>query len=118
MGSFLTGQFASAVKDHLSPQARAAIPKQVLDKYNNPQVLLSTQAHQALQQQFARLPHGQALLVQLTSAIRVGLADALHQVYIVGLVIAVLATIAALFLKEIPLRGRSMQDPQQSSQAA
>jgi EmrB/QacA subfamily drug resistance transporter len=118
MGSFLTGHFASGVQANLSAQARAAIPPRVISQFSNPQVLLSAQARQALQQVFARMPNGQALLTALTAAIRRALAASLHDVFVVGLAIAILAAIAALFLKEIPLRGQEGQETSEQTQAA
>jgi len=47
-------------------------------------------------------------LVQLppaiAAAIRHGLSDALHPVFVAGLVILVLAFVATLFIEEVPLR--------------
>jgi EmrB/QacA subfamily drug resistance transporter len=106
MGSFLTSRFTANLRADLSPAARAGIPGPVLDHLSNPQVLLSTQSRAALQVALSHLPNGTVLLGDLTQAIRAALAGTLHEVYIVGLVIAALALVAAFFLKEIPLRGR------------
>lgn len=42
---------------------------------------------------------------------RLGLADALHDVFLVGAAILVLALLATLFLREVPLR-RARQAPE------
>ncbi|HXT37963.1 MAG TPA: MDR family MFS transporter [Chloroflexota bacterium] len=111
MGSFLIGHFSGALRANLPAPVRAQIPEQVLSQFNNPQVLLSAQGQRILHTTFASLPHGAALQGSFLTALKEALTSSLHDVFLVGLVIAVLGTAAALFLKEIPLRGADAAAP-------
>ncbi|MDB5057894.1 MAG: family efflux transporter permease subunit, partial [Chloroflexi bacterium] len=116
MGSFLTGNFSSALRSHMAPGARAAIPQSIMNQFSNPQVLLSSETYARLKAEFAHLLDGHALLQAFTAATRAALASSLHDVFLVGLAISGLAFIAALFLQEIPLRGRdSVSQPDQAA---
>jgi hypothetical protein len=44
-------------------------------------------------------------------AIRAGLAATLHEVFLYGAAILVVALIASVFLNDVPLRGRVQQQP-------
>ena len=115
MGSFLTGHFSGALAANLPDPVKARIPAQVLGQFSNPQVLLSTQGQQILHTTFAHLPNGAKLIGPFLDALRYTLAGSLHDVFVVGLVIAILGTVAAIFLKEIPLRGTEAESPRSSS---
>jgi hypothetical protein len=61
----------------------------------------------------------------IAAAIRHGLSDALHPVFVAGLVILVLAFVATLFIEEVPLRqtahvtaGRSRSDGNKEAKSA
>jgi len=98
---------------HLSPQVAAQFkgfsgggsPQQVFD----PAKLAATRA--ALPPQF------QPVFDQVMNAVRVGLSQALHDIFLISAGILVLALIATLFLKEVPLRkadreaGASLGEP-------
>jgi EmrB/QacA subfamily drug resistance transporter len=51
-------------------------------------------------------PQGAALFDQVLHAIRAGLATTLHEVFLYGSAVLILALIASVFLREVPLRGR------------
>jgi hypothetical protein len=76
----------------------------VLSQFSNPQVLLSSQGQETLRAAFANLPHGAALQTPFLTALKEALTSSLHDAFLVGLIIAVLGAVAALFLKEIPLQ--------------
>ena len=104
-GSVLTGHFGQSPRNNLSLQLLRNIPPRTLAALSDPQALLTGNPH-AVTAAFAHVPHGQILAVQLVDAIKLTLAQSLHDVFVCGLVVVVVAFGAALFLKEIPLRGR------------
>lgn len=104
MGSVLNSAYPTAFRQAL-PAAARALPAQVLNVFNNPQVLLSPEAQAQLHQQFAKAPGGLQVLNMLLEAVKVGVAQSLHGIFLVGLVVTLLGIVAVLFLREIPLRG-------------
>lgn len=105
LGSLVTGSFhdefirevPAAVKDILAPG--------VLDRLGNPQVLVNTDAQAQLMEllKSAGTQNGQAI-DQVFHALRQALAISIHNAFLVGLAVIVLAWVLTLFLKEIPLR--------------
>ena len=89
MGTLLTQGLQADIARHLSPDVAAR---------------LKSSGHQATAGsvldpgQIANLPPA------LVEAIRAGIADALHTVFVAGVPFVVLAFVAALFIREIPLR--------------
>ena len=76
-----------------------------LAQLDNPQVLLNPEVAAALQQQFAGLgPQGDQAFGALLGAIRFGLVDSLHGVFLLGTLLAGLGLVTVLFLQERPLR--------------
>jgi hypothetical protein len=49
------------------------------------------------------------LFDQVLHAIRVGLANSLHEIFLLGAAVLVLALVASVFLKDVPLRGRKQE---------
>ena len=61
--------------------------------------------HPRIQQGFAAYgPAGDALFAQLMATIRLGLAQAISEVFLVGTLLITFGLIATFFLREIPLR--------------
>jgi EmrB/QacA subfamily drug resistance transporter len=87
LGTVMSSRLGSAIAAHLPAGAAAAMPAEGLSAGS----VLDPSA-------LAGLPAPIAL------AVRQGLADALHQVFVVGLPFAALAVVAALLIREIPLR--------------
>jgi EmrB/QacA subfamily drug resistance transporter len=114
MGSFLTGHFSGALHANLPASVKAQIPEPVLSRFDNPLVLLSAQGQQILDATFAHLPNGAALRAPFLAALKLALSSSLHDVFLVGLIIAALGAVAALFLKEIPLRESNVTTPADS----
>ncbi len=63
-------------------------------------------------------PQAAAVFDQALHAIRVGLATTLHEVFLYGGAILILALIASVFLKDVPLRGRQLATEQGAPVAA
>ena len=104
-GSLLTNQFAPAFRAALGPTVVNSVPTDVLDRFQNPQLLLNPQAAATVQQQLAQLgPQGAQAFQELYGAVKFGLVGALHDVFMLGAVLAAIGLVTTLFLKELPLR--------------
>ncbi|MBO0681545.1 MAG: MFS transporter [Candidatus Dormibacteraeota bacterium] len=109
LGSILARQLTSAIGSrvaavHLPPQVKLPTASG-----GSPQAALDPAR---LAQARAALPApAQPLFDQVVHAMRLGLADALHDVFLVAAAILVLALLATLLLREVPLR-RSRQAPE------
>jgi EmrB/QacA subfamily drug resistance transporter len=106
MGSVFNSTFPTAFHNAIPAAISKVVPAQVINVFNNPQILLSPDALAALHAQFAK-GGAQGLLVldQLLEAVKVGIASSLHSIFFVGMIVAVASVVAVIFLKEIPLRG-------------
>jgi EmrB/QacA subfamily drug resistance transporter len=105
LGSIMTNGFHSAFQSNLPQILKQTVPPDQLAQLDNPQVLLAPQVMEKLQASFAAYgAQGQAMFQQLVEAIRQSLATSIANVFAVGLVLMILATISCFFLKEIPLR--------------
>jgi EmrB/QacA subfamily drug resistance transporter len=106
MGSVFNSTYPTAFHNAIPAAISKVVPQQVINLFNNPQVLLSPDAQTQLQHQFANFgPQGLAILNQLLEAVKIGIASSLHGIFFVGMIVAVASVVAVLFLKELPLRG-------------
>lgn len=86
-GTILSSKMGPAIASHVPPQAAAALPPDGIDAG----AVLDPAA-------LAQLPPA------IEQAVRYGLADALHAVFVAALPLAVLALAASAFIRVIPLR--------------
>jgi hypothetical protein len=113
LGSILARELTGAIQSriaalHLPPQLRlpsgsgSSNPRAALDPANVAHVRASLPAQV------------QPLYDQVIHAMRLGLADALHQVFLIGAAILVVALVATVFLREVPLSRRRgvVEDPE------
>jgi hypothetical protein len=106
MGSLMNSAYLPAFQDALPTNVKQTLPAKVLNAFSNPQVLLSPDALAKVRATFvAQGPHGLTLLNQVIEAMKAGLVQGLHNVFLASTVILVLGLIALFFLKEIELRG-------------
>jgi EmrB/QacA subfamily drug resistance transporter len=104
-GSLLTNRFAPAFQAALPPEVTAILPPDRLAQFQNPQALLNPQAADAMRQQLLALgPQGAQMFDALYNAIKIALVVALHDVFLLGAVLAVLGVVTVVFLQELPLR--------------
>ncbi len=116
MGSVMTSAylptFKSALSDslsklHLPAALQATTQGRFVTIFNNPQILLSpdvlTKMKAAALAQGGQ--QGLSLLNLVIEAVKTGLTQGIHNVFVFSLGIMVLGLIASLFLKEVPLRG-------------
>jgi hypothetical protein len=105
LGSVMTNKFQSSLTHNLPSTLTHAVPAGKLAAFKNPQILLAPGATAKIQHAFAAFgAQGQVLFQQLMHAIRVSLASAITELFLVGAVALALALVATFFLREIPLR--------------
>ena len=110
LGSVMTSHFASKLTSVVSSDVKEALaPGQLSALAHNPQALVSPEAQAQLQAQFNQTgSQGAGLLQQLLDAMRHALSSALSEVFLMTLAAAAIAWLIVIFLKEIPLRGRTV----------
>ncbi len=115
MGSILTSTYLPAFKSALSeglskqplpPAVKQSIEAQFLKIFSNPQILLSPDAlAQMRAAAAAQGKQGLALLNVAIEAVKTGLAQGIHNVFVLSLALMIAGLIAVFFLKEVPLQG-------------
>ncbi|MFL5699708.1 MAG: MDR family MFS transporter [Ktedonobacteraceae bacterium] len=115
MGSILTSTYLPAFKSALSeglskqplpPAVKQSIQAQFLKIFSNPQILLSPDAlAQMRAAAAAQGKQGLALLNVAIEAVKTGLAQGIHNVFVLSLSLMIAGLIAVFFLKEVPLQG-------------
>ena len=104
-GTILNNRFASSLQASLSPQLQALTGGGSGLKLNNPQVLLSDQARAQLSASFDKLgPQGHSLFASFMDLVRHSLSSAIGNVFLLAMFVSIVAFVAVLFLKEVPLR--------------
>lgn len=113
MGSVLSSAYVPGFHNALTGQVKqfAAMVYQlkhvdVLSFFNNPNILLSSDAQTKIRGQFQQIPNGMSIYDQLMHAVKVGLAQGIHNVFIISVGFMLAALVIVFFLKELPLRGR------------
>lgn len=101
LGTIMTSRLATAIPAHLPPEAADAMPSEGIDAG----AVLDPSA-------LSQLPDAVAV------AVRQGLADALHDVFVVSIPFIVVAFVAALLVKSIPLRTTLHRDTPEVAAAA
>jgi EmrB/QacA subfamily drug resistance transporter len=112
MGSLMTSAYVPAFHDALTNQTitfmttlKQTTGKDLLAAFDNPNILLSASAQTQMSQLFGHLPGGTQVYNQLLSAVKIGLTQGIHEVFIISVCFAVAGFLLVWFLKEIPLRG-------------
>ncbi len=109
-GTILNNQFAASMKTNL-PAA--------LQKYNgsaaldNPQVLLSPSASEKIHGMFSKFgAQGEQLFHAFMNAVRLSLATAISDLFLLAAIVGVIGLVVVLFLREEPLRRTHAIDPE------
>ena len=101
MGTIMTNGFQSGLQSNLPPVLAKLVPPSL----QNPQVLLDPSVLSGLQHAFAAHgPQGLVLFQQFFEAVKVSLASAIDNVFLLGFIAMLLGLVSAFFLREIPLR--------------
>jgi EmrB/QacA subfamily drug resistance transporter len=111
MGGVVTSSYVPAFHAALSPLLRQALPARIIAIFENPLVLLSPgNVLVQLRADFAsRGPQGVAAFNALIDAVKIGLAQSIHNIFVLSVGIMIVALVVVCFLKEIPLR-KGQQD--------
>jgi EmrB/QacA subfamily drug resistance transporter len=115
MGSVLVSSYVPAFHAALPGTFLHILPASLLDEFDNPLILLSPDALSHIHAGFASYgAQGTAAFNMLLQAVKTGLAQSVHNVFTLSLVVILFGLIAVFFLKEIPLRERKKgnQKPQ------
>ena len=106
MGSVMTAAYLPAFHSALPVAILHAVPAQFLSAFNNPQILLSPDTLAQIESHAAAMgPQSVAMLHQIIEAVKIGLAQGIHNVFVLSLGLMIVGLIAVFFLKEIPLKG-------------
>ncbi|NQU96563.1 MAG: MFS transporter, partial [Chloroflexi bacterium] len=108
LGAVMVNRFGSGFETALPQAARDLVPpEQIAALTGNPQALLSAEATEGLRESFAALgPQGAAVGEQVFEALRSALSGAIGTVFLFSLGALLLALVATLFVREIPLEKR------------
>lgn len=105
MGSVLTSSYVPAFHNALAAPFRQLLPPRVLAAFDNPLILLSPDTLARLRTGFAAYgPQGNRIFDSILTAVKIGLAQSLHNVFVLCLVTIIFGLLAVFFLEEIPLR--------------
>jgi hypothetical protein len=106
-GTLITAQLREHLSARLPPDVTNTAPDELVRQLENPRILLSPSALEKMREAFASLGgDGPALYAKTVDAMRSVLADGLHDVFFVGLVVALLVFATGLLLPELSLRTR------------
>ena len=107
MGSVLTSAYIPAFHSALPTALKSLLPTRTLAAFDNPLVLLSPGGLAQIRAGFAGYgPQGLSLFNMLLQAVKMGLAQSIHNVFVLSLGVIIFGLVAVFFLKEIPLRER------------
>ncbi len=114
MGSVLVSAYQPGFTGALTTQVKTFAAQvmqlrhiDILSFFGNPNILLSPTAQTQIAGQFAKIPGGTQIYAQLMYAVKVGLTQGVHNVFVFSLVFLIVALVIAFFLKEVPLLNSS-----------
>ena len=97
------------------PEAIAALPHEVVETLGDPAALMDPGTLSRLRV-IAEQEESMAAFAVVEGGLRSSLATAMHDVFLVGLGIALLAVVVTLFLREIPLRRTMLDEAQEGNE--
>ena len=111
MGSVLVSSYVPAFHAALPGTLRHWLPARIPGVFDNPLILLSPDALSRVRAAFGGYgAQGTAAYNILLEAVKTGLAQSVHDVFVLSLVVILSGLIAVFFLREIPLRERKKAD--------
>ena len=99
LGPVLASRYMPAYRAALPPAIIHRVPAQIVHLFDKPDALLNPSALQALTSRFG--PHAQATLAPLLDAVKVGLAQSIHTVFLASLFILLAGFVINLFLPRV-----------------
>lgn len=104
-GAVVSARLQGDLLARLPEELTAVAPPETLRRLEEPRILLSPDALDRLRDGFTALGgSGPELFERTVDAMRAVLADGLQEVFLIGLVVALVAVVASVFLPELPLR--------------
>ncbi|GCE30611.1 MFS transporter [Dictyobacter alpinus] len=118
-GTIALSAMGSVMTSAYQPAFRSAVPasvkqfattvqeryhKDVLGIFDNPNILLSKDTQEKILHSFQQFPGGTKIYDQILEAVKVGLSQGIHNVFIFSVCFMVAGLLMVFFLKEIPLR--------------
>ena len=113
LGAFMTLRLGDWLSNSSPPEAVAALPPQVIEQLRDSQALMNPAAMSQLRELAGQQPNVAEALTVIEEGLRAALAGAMHDVFILGLGITLVAVLVTIFFKDIPLR-RTNRDPEGS----
>lgn len=109
VGSLVIGRLKPEIARQMPSDVAQAVPPDLLRPFENPQILLNSEALSQVQAAFARLgAQGPALFDQALEAVRLALAISISRGFTIGIVLVAVGFIIAWLVPEVPLR-RTME---------
>jgi EmrB/QacA subfamily drug resistance transporter len=106
MGSIMNSTYYPAFLKALPQGVKQALSPRVLSLFNTPEILLSPATLAQVRQTFTqRGPQGLVLFNQIITAVKIGLVQGIHNVFILSTSVLTIGLIFLFFLKEIELKG-------------
>lgn len=113
MGSVMTVSYLPNFHNALPATVKNLVPADKLAVFDNPNILLSPDIQKQVQQGFATFgAQGLQLYQQIMEAVKVGLAQGLHSVFLFSVVLMLIGVVLVFFIPELPLRSGRTRDSQ------
>jgi hypothetical protein len=103
-GVVLTATFQAQFRQDVSPETRAAVAAETLQKFEDPTLVLDQRTFEQVRSQVLTYPDGSALLADARRAQQYAISAAIHRVFLLSVGIVFLTLLLALLLKERPLQ--------------
>ena len=104
LGSIMTTRLVGWMDSSSLMEAARSLPPEVVRDLQDPQALVDPGAMDRISELARQGEGGGAALETLMEGLRTALASAMHDVFLLGLGVTVLAVVVTVFLREIPLR--------------
>jgi EmrB/QacA subfamily drug resistance transporter len=106
MGSILNNTYLPSFHSALPATVKQQIPAQTLQFFDSPLNLLSGTG--TIQAEFAKYgPQGMTIYNQILRAVKTGLVQGVHNIFLLSVIIFFIAFMTVFFLREIPLVGKA-----------
>ena len=107
IGAVVTASYIPAFHKALPAALRQVMPSQLIKAFENPLVLTSPDIMAPIRAGFERYgAQGLAAFNEVLNAVKLGLAESIHDAILLSLGLMIFTFMVVCFLKEIPLRGR------------
>ena len=104
LASFMTIRLGDWLSKSIDPEAVGALPTQVAESLGDPRAIMNPGAMSQLRDLAAEEENGLQAFMAVEESLRAALASAIHDVFLLGLGITILALVVTIFLRQIPLR--------------